>query len=102
VQSLISTSQSAVSIAKQIDGYACAVNLVETVVPSGNTTIKNGFSGLGLTDCPALSPFTENSSLPVPVRIKLPAELLCRIFEIATTIMATITIRDKRIKTILS
>jgi hypothetical protein len=44
----------------------------------------------------------QNSSLAFPDRVKLPDEILCRIIEIATTIMVTATIKDKRIKTILS
>jgi hypothetical protein len=62
----------------------------------------NGFNGLDVTDCPAFSTETETSSLTIPDRIKLPDEIPCRIIEIETTIMVTITIRDNRIKTILS
>jgi hypothetical protein len=44
----------------------------------------------------------EESPLQIPDRVKLPDEILCRIIEIATTIMVTVTIRDNGIKTILS
>jgi hypothetical protein len=73
-----------------------------TIVPSGNATTKNGFDGLSVADCSALSPEKQNSSLAFPDRVKLPDEILCRIMEMATTIMVTATIRDKRIKSILS
>jgi hypothetical protein len=75
---------------------------LRTIVPSGSTTTKKGFNRSGVADCSALSSVIEKSSLAIPDRIKLPDELLCRIIEIATTIMATVTIRDNRIKTILS
>jgi hypothetical protein len=89
----------AVSTAKQTDRYTCPATLGVTIFPSGSTTTKNGFDGLGVADCSALSPLMEKASLAIPDRIKLPNEIRCRIIEIATTIAAMI--RDNRIKTIL-
>jgi hypothetical protein len=62
----------------------------------------NGLNELAVADCPARLPEMETSSLPIPDRIKLPDEVLCRIIEIETRIMATVTIGNNRSKIILS
>ena len=72
------------------------------IVPSGSTIIKNALSGRAVADSPALATVIEVSSLAIVVRIKLPDEIPCRINEIETTIMVTVTITDNRISTILS
>jgi hypothetical protein len=72
------------------------------MVPSGNATTKNGLNGLSVADCSALSPEMENSSLAFLDRVKPPDEILCRIIEMATTIMVTATITDSRSKIISS
>jgi hypothetical protein len=84
----------------ELDRYTSSVTLDVTIVPSGSTTTKNFFIGLGVADCSARSLAMEKSPLAIPDRIKLPNEIRFRIIGIATTIAATIT--DNRIKTILS
>jgi hypothetical protein len=61
------------------------------VVPSGSTTIKNGFDGLSVADCSLRSLAAGNFPLTISERMELPNESRPRIIELAITIAATIT-----------
>jgi hypothetical protein len=68
------------------------------MVPSGSTTIKNGFDGLSVAGCSLRSLATGNFPLTISELVKLPNESRFRIFETATMLAATI--RNNRIKAI--
>ena len=96
---LHSGSNKAVGPTDRRQCYTCPDTLAVTVVPSGNTTIKNWFIGPATVDCSLRSLATEKSPLTISERVKLPKESRFRTLGIATTIAATIT--DNRIKAIL-
>jgi hypothetical protein len=75
----------------KFDRYDRPATLGETIVPSGSTTIKNGFTGLVIRDRSERSPVLDKSP---------PNQIRCRTLGTATTIAATT--RDIRKKVILS
>jgi hypothetical protein len=81
----------AVSTANLRHRYTSHATLGVTIVPSGSTTTKNGFTGLVIRDRSERSPVLDKSP---------PNQIRCRTLGIATTIAATT--RDIRKKVILS
>jgi hypothetical protein len=88
-----------VSIVKQTDRYTGPATLGVTIVPSGSTTTRNCFNGLGVADCSAHSLAMERSSLTIPERVHPSDTMRFLIFGLAKRMAATIT--DIRIKAIL-
>jgi hypothetical protein len=93
-----SSNTTADSTLKKAHRYTSPATLGVTIVPSGSTTTKNGFTGLDAAGCSALSSSMEKSSLVIPERVNPPNPMRFRIREMATRMAATIT--DKKIKTI--